>query len=280
MNKDQNQFYKPEEMIFHNDGREERLLEFIRAHPAYGEMQGNPEKILAAIDQYGRTIDFLMNVGKEKGRIVAEELIPEFEPDLMVELGGYVGYSTLLFGAALKRAGGRKYLSFEASPKFAAISGSLVELAGLDDTVEIRVGPCRDSLRELRQSYATGVIDLLFIDHAKVEYVNDLKLCEELGLVGLGTTVIADNVISPGAPDYLEYVRSSTSEKIARSQQKKISTVADDTKDTSLGDPYLVYETTSIDSFEPTGEPDSLEVSSCLRIEDESGSCLVRTAQT
>lgn len=222
-------------------------------------MQGNPEKILAAIDEYGRTRSFLMNVGREKGRIVAEELIPRFEPDLMVELGGYVGYSTLLFGAALKKVGGRKYLSFEASPKFAAISGALVELAGLDDTVEIRVGLCRDSLRKLRKSYATGVVDVFFIDHSKVEYVNDLKLCEELGLVGPGTTVIADNVISPGAPDYLEYIRSSTSEKYAKFQHEKLS--VDETKDKSFGNPYLVYESTLIDSFEPTGEPVSFRIS-------------------
>ncbi|EPS25972.1 hypothetical protein PDE_00908 [Penicillium oxalicum 114-2] len=259
-------FYKPEEAVFHNDGREERLLEFIQVHPTYCEMRGNPEKILAAIDEYGHTRDFLMNVGREKGRIVAEDLIPKYKPDLMVELGGYVGYSTLLFGAALKEAGGRKYLSFEASPRFAAISAALIQLAELDDIVEIHVGPCRDSLRMLRQNYATGVVDMFFIDHAKVEYVNDLKLCEELGLVGPGTTVIADNVISPGAPDYLEYVRSSTAEKIVKKQLASLS--AADTKDVSLGNPFLVYESTLINSFEPTGEPDSLDVSCCLRIED------------
>lgn len=273
MTRGQNNFYKPEEAIFvclhaflriiildlltmrqHNDGREERLLEFIRTHPDYSEMQGNPERILAAIDEYGRTTDFLMNVGTEKGRIVAEDLIPKFEPDLMVELGGYVGYSTLLFGAALKRNNGRKYLSFEASPKFAAISGALVELAGLDDVVEIRVGPCRDSLRKLRNEYPTGAVDLFFIDHAKLEYVNDLKLCEELGLVGVGTTVIADNVISPGAPDYLKYVESSTNDKVTMTQEKRKSSIPAGT-DNSFGNPYLVYENSLLDSFEPTGEP-------------------------
>ncbi|KAJ5357912.1 catechol O-methyltransferase 1 [Penicillium brevicompactum] len=262
----QNNFYKPEEAIFHNDGREERLLEYIRAHPDYSKMQGSPERILAAIDEYGRSTDFLMNVGTEKGIIVAEDLIPKFEPDLMVELGGYVGYSTILFGAALKKFNGRKYLSLEASPKFAAISGALVELAGLDDVVEIRVGPCRDSLRKLRQEYPTGVVDVFFIDHAKLEYVNDLKLCEELGLVGPGTTVIADNVISPGVPDYLKYVQSSTKEKIAKVQDEKKSPIPEAT-DKSLGNPYLVYENTLINSFEPTGEPDSLEVSQCVCIE-------------
>lgn len=218
-------------------------------------MQGRPENILAAIDEYGHREDFLMNVGTEKGKIVAEKLIPGLQPDLMVELGGYVGYSTLLFGSAVKKAGGRKYLSLEASPKFAAVAGALVQLAELDDTVEIMVGPCRDSLRKLRQSYSTGAIDVLFIDHAKREYVNDLRLCEELKLVGLGTTVIADNVVSPGVPDYREYVRKPTSEKIKAFQQEQMVLSVDERKDRSLGDPCFVYETTAMDSFEPTGEP-------------------------
>lgn len=209
-------------------------------------MQGNPEKILAAIDEYGCTRNFLMNVGSEKGRIVAEKLIPELEPDFMVELGGYVGYSALMFGSAVKRVGGRKYLSLERSPQFAAVAAALVEIV---------VGPCRDSLRKVRHDYPTGVVDVFFIDHAKFEYVNDLKLCEELGLVGPGTTVIADNVISPGVPEYREYARTPTSQKIQQVQKERPRLSTEDSENRSLGNPYLVYETTLIDGFEPTGEP-------------------------
>ncbi|KAJ5766032.1 catechol O-methyltransferase 1 [Penicillium nucicola] len=267
MTKDQKAFYKPEEAIYHNDGREERLLQFIRAHPGYNEMQGNATRILDAIDEYGRTTDFLMNVGSEKGKVVAQELIPKLQPDLMVELGGYVGYSALLFGAALQKAGGRKYMSFEASAKFAAISSALIELAGLDDIVEVRVGPCRDSIRQLRQEYSTGVVDVFFIDHAKLEYANDLKLCEELGLVGPGTTVIADDTNSPNIHDYLKYVQSSTSEKVTKIEVEKESVDTKGAADKSFGDPYLVYESSPINGVGPTGEPDGLEVSTCVRIE-------------
>jgi catechol O-methyltransferase len=221
-------------------------------------MQGKPEIILAAIDEYGHKRDFLMNVGWEKGKIVAEKLIPELQPDFMIELGGYVGYSALFFGSALKRAGGRKYLSLEASPKFAAVAAALVELAGLEDVVEIIVGPCRDSLRKIRQSHPTGAADVLFIDHAKLQYVNDLKLCEELSIVRPGTTVIADNVISPGNPEYRAYVRESTGDKIRRVDQEQkvqMASLADPSKEESLGNPYLIYDTTLIESWAPTGEP-------------------------
>ncbi|KAJ5436046.1 O-methyltransferase family 3 [Penicillium cf. griseofulvum] len=262
MTKHQKGAYKPEEAVYHNDGREERLLEFIQSHPNYKEMQGNPEIILAAIDEYGHKHDFLMNVGWEKGKIVAEKLIPEVRPDFMIELGGYVGYSALFFGSALRRAGGRKYLSLEASPRFAAVAAALMELAGLDDVVDIIVGPCRDSLRKIRQIYPTGAVDVLFIDHAKFQYVGDLKLCEELGLVRPGTTVIADNVISPGNPEYRAYVRESTRDKIRRVDQEQkvqMTSLADLSKEQSMGNPYLTYDTTLIESFAPTGEPGEVD---------------------
>lgn len=220
-------------------------------------MRGNPNVILDAIDEYGQTRDFLMNVGTEKGKIVADILLPDLQPDLMVELGGYVGYSALLFGNALRRHGGRKYLSLERSSKFAAIASALVELAELNDVVEIIVGPCRESLRKLRENQTTGPVDVFFVDHAKLDYVNDVKLCEELQLIGPGTTIIADNVISPGVPDYRKYVKMSVAQKIkAIEEQRHLSDQG--SPDKSLGNPQLRYETRRIDSFEPTGEPVSL----------------------
>lgn len=86
-------FYKPEEEVFvrraHtslsgdpllikklqcNDGRETELLEFIRNHPRLSEMKGFPEAVLAAIDEFGCTKDFLMNVGREKGHVVTDTI--------------------------------------------------------------------------------------------------------------------------------------------------------------------------------------------------------------
>jgi len=34
-------------------------------------------------------------------------------------------------------------------------------------------------------------------------------MLEEAGLIKSGTMIVADNVITPGAPDYLEYVRNN-----------------------------------------------------------------------
>lgn len=44
-------------------------------------------------------------------------------------------------------------------------------------------------------------------------YLRDFKLLEELGLITSGTMIVADNVIIPGAPGYLEYVRNNPNYK-------------------------------------------------------------------
>jgi len=110
----------------------------------------------------------------------------------------------------------------------------------------------------------------MFLDHYKPLYVSDLKLCEKLGLISEGSVMAADNVIKPGNPPYLKYVRSSCKEKkdtIAANGTKATEEFADRTKNQYItregeekiedveGRWDLIYESKLINSFEPTGEP-------------------------
>ena len=155
-------------------------------------MRGDPQKVLEAIDEYGRTRKYLMNVGKYKSSTVIQ-LIKEEKPQVMVELGGYVGYSAIAFAAALRETGGKRYFSLECNPEFGAVIASLVDLAGLHDTVSVIVGDSASSLERLYLGRQLTRIDLLFLDHYKPAYTKDLKLCEQLGLVGPGSVYVADN---------------------------------------------------------------------------------------
>lgn len=213
-----------------------------------------------------------MNVGEDKGKIVVD-LITEVKPKVMVELGGYVGYSCILFGDALRKAGGNRYFSLERNPEFAAVIASLVDLAGLSDIVKVIVGSSDASIKRLHSSGALQHIDLMFLDHYKPAYTTDLKLCEELKLITPGSVLAADNVIKPGNPPYLEYVRSTVEQKeTAISKGRSVNGVdtrfADRTSkqyvkregeakldEERVGNPKLVYESKLINSFEPTGVP-------------------------
>ncbi|KEF51523.1 catechol O-methyltransferase [Exophiala aquamarina CBS 119918] len=264
--------YQEQEETFFDDGREIDLLHFVYNKPDVGEIRGSPAKVLAAIDEYARNQRYLMNVGEDKGRIVAD-LIAKVKPKVMVELGGYVGYSCILFGEAVRKAGGERYLSLERNPEFAAVIASLVDLAGLSDTVKVIVGSSDTSIKRLYENGSLSRIDLMFLDHYKPAYTTDLKLCEELKLITPGTVLAADNVIKPGNPPYLEYVRSNvtqkkTAVKTAESVNGVDTRFADRTAKQYLqregeakldearkGDPYLVYESQLINSFEPSGVP-------------------------
>lgn len=238
------------------------------------DIRNNPTRVLAAIDDFGRTKKYLMNVGEDKGRIVTD-LIKNEKPKEMVEFGGYVGYSSILFGAALREAGGKRYWTLERSPEFAAVIMALVDLAGLSDVVKVIVGPSDQSIKRLQNSGALQHIDMAFLDHYKPAYLTDLKLCEELKLVTSGSVLAADNVVHPGNPPYLEYVRSSSRQKRQALQGKAVNGVnghfpdwsANQYKDRKglesvdvnlVGNPSLVYESQLVESFEPNGIPVSL----------------------
>ena len=211
-------------------------------------MRGSPEAVLAAIDEFGCKEDFLMNVGQEKGKVVTN-IIAQTKPKSFLEIGGYVGFSAILFGNEFRKSGGQKYLSLELNPAFASVARELIALAGLDQTVEIIEGPCRDSLRKLQQQGA-GQFDVIFIDHAKVLYLNELKLCEELGFVKPGTTVMADDMVRQGNPGYSAYVRDTPSSKKQKHESEMRSRAEEDV---SLGNPDLVYETSMFDGLDPCG---------------------------
>ena len=178
-----------------------------------------------------------------------------------------------MFGDAVRKAGGRRYFSLERNPEFAAVIMSLIDLAGLSDVVKVVVGSSADSIKRLHGSGALQHIDLMFLDHYKPAYTTDLKLCEHLGLITPGSVLAADNVIKPGNPPYLEYVRSSVLQKHeqfesgakngtdtngfgnrwreqykSREGEEKLSTEV-------KGNPNLIYESKLVNSYEPTGVP-------------------------
>ena len=212
-----------------------------------------------------------MNVGEDKGRIVTD-LIAEVKPQTMVECGGYVGYSAVLFGEAVRRAGGKRYWCLERNPEFAAVTSSMVDLAGLTDVVKVLVGSSGKSIVRLHQECNLKRIDMMFLDHYKPGYTNDLMLSEELKLITPGSVIAADNVIKPGNPPYLEYVRSTCEEKRKKQKHETVNGVdtrfekwtisqynksdpQDELDNTRVGDPNLVYESKMIHSWEPSGLP-------------------------
>ncbi|MCJ1462498.1 hypothetical protein MMC07_001100 [Pseudocyphellaria aurata] len=203
------------------------LLKYVHEHPSIATIRGNPAALASVIEEFeSKTSRGLMTIGPTK----RDHIINLFAAAagtsndgsiVFLEFGAYVGYSAVALGAALRDHNpGRKvsYFSFEKSPLMAAITSSFVELAGLKDVVHVKVGPASESVTRLAAegTLAKGSIDFMLIDHWSNLYIPDLQLCEHLGLLKKGSVVLADNILFPGAPDYLSYVQRGTAEKSAQ----------------------------------------------------------------
>ncbi|PWY87554.1 S-adenosyl-L-methionine-dependent methyltransferase [Aspergillus heteromorphus CBS 117.55] len=196
-----------------HDGREIALLKYIYDHPSLPQARNSPSTVLSLMDEFAAKQDFLINIGADKaGKL--QKLIGEEKPTVVVELGGYVGYSAILFADALRQATPEttdlRVWSLEADPLMASIAMNFVELAGLSEIVKVVVGPAADSLTRLNAEGKLSDVDFLFLDHVEELYLDDLQVAEELGLLHPRALVVADNVVRPGAPAYREYVRGSS----------------------------------------------------------------------
>jgi len=121
------------------------------------------------------------------------------------EIGTFVGYSALRIARALPAEGG-KLACVEASEEFAAVARRVLDFAGLENAIVVvaKGSDCAPDLRRILGDEAK--LDFLFLDHDKEAYADDLTTLETERLVRQGTVVLADNVVFPGAPGYLDHV--------------------------------------------------------------------------
>lgn len=182
-----------------------------------------------------------MAIGYHKAKFI-NQIFAERRPATVVELNGYVGYSTVPFGAATRNNRGVRYLLLEENLEFAAISSLLYNLAGLRDMMKVVVGLSDQSLRRLHAEGVLKHISLLFLDHLKP----DLNICESLELITENTVIVADNDVRPGNSPYLGYVNVSIDDKPGKSR-------SGDPDGSETGNPDLIYESRTIPGCQMSG---------------------------
>jgi catechol O-methyltransferase len=186
------------------DGREEECAKYVLAN----SKPGNIDDVIRAIDEYAYKKKFLINIGDEKGRIL-DAALERIKARRVLELGAYVGYSALRIARKLQ-PGGHLY-SVEFNPANAEITRRILAHAGASERVTVMTGFLGDggtTIARLKQLIQPGELDLVFVDHAKEEYVPDLERILEASLLHPGSIVVADNIRFPGAPAYQAYMMS------------------------------------------------------------------------
>ncbi|KAL9187701.1 hypothetical protein ACHAXT_006079 [Thalassiosira profunda] len=185
--------------------------------------------VLQAIDEFCTTRHWMMHVGPEKGEILLKALQAaltakmEQSPSesnvsfVVVELGTYCGYASILMGRALREASTTMkchLLSAEINRQYAEVSMEMVRLSCMEDVISVLQisydGHETDLVRvvgDALKKCPASTVNFLFIDHDKDSYKSDLCKLEASGVIKCGTKVVADNVLFAGIEDYVGYVQ-------------------------------------------------------------------------
>lgn len=181
-----------------------RIKKFLDAQKA-----SDPQKVLDAMDKFGATVEWHPSYGIEKSKIIRsiiEKITHNKSNSLNVaEFGSYAGYMTVLLGSTLRN--NSKMYSVEEDSEFSDISSEIFRKAGLSNCQFINDEPqsAVSTIRDLHD----GQLDLVLLDINTKEYLPTFIKLQKTGLIGKGTTVIANNAIEPGLPDFLIYVRTA-----------------------------------------------------------------------
>jgi predicted O-methyltransferase YrrM len=180
--------------------------------------------ILNSLDEIGKK-QFMPSIGPTKGKIIAN-IIREHKPKKILEIGSLYGYSAILMASVMSDdddGDDSKVVTIEIDKNNGDIAKKNIKDAELLNKIELIAGDALEVIPKLYYKF-----DLLFLDAAKDQYLQYLKLSEEANIIKKDVTVIADNVgISKNEMiDYLEYVRNS-----GKYKSKTIETTLEFSKD-------------------------------------------------
>lgn len=111
----------------------------------------------------------------------------------ILEIGTLGGYSTLWLAKALPEGG--KIITLEINAKHASVSRGNIKSAGLEDKVEIILGPAKNTLSDMCER-GESTFDMVFIDADKEN--NPEYFDFALMLSRPGTVIVIDNVVRNG----------------------------------------------------------------------------------
>ena len=139
-----------------------------------------------------------MQIGADQGAFLAL-LVRAIGARRALEIGTYTGYSALAVAMALPTNG--KLVCCDINDEWTQVARRYWREAGLADTVELRLAPAADTLRELLRDPGPGTFDFAFIDADKEGYDGYYEGCLELlrtgGLMAFDNTLWSGRVADP-----------------------------------------------------------------------------------
>lgn len=198
--------------------------------------QGNEDAFLVAVENFGAgRAQWLKIASGQKGELLVKALESRtfVAGEIVLELGTFVGFSTIRMASSLARVTNdsmkcARVVTVEKESGCARLAASIINRVGLASSTEVWTGRAADMLPRVLEEYGAGSVGLAFFDHSGSVYHDDLVLLEDLGLLAPGAIIIADNVLKPGTPLFLWHIIGSAYEVRLLSVREFVQTSVED----------------------------------------------------
>ncbi len=166
----------------------DELYDYVSAH-ANPNIDPVSEQLAATTNERFNLLSG-MNIGQDQGRFL-KMLVALTGAHTVVEVGTFTGMSALWMAQGLVPGG--RLICFDITDEYLATAREAWKQAGVDDRIEMRIGPAADGLAALP---AEQHIDLAFVDADKPGYRTYLELL--LPRLSAGGVIVVDNVLWSG----------------------------------------------------------------------------------
>jgi caffeoyl-CoA O-methyltransferase len=167
-----------------------------------------------------------MQIGPEQGQFMAL-LIELIGAKRTLEVGTFTGYSALAVALALPPEG--RVTACDVSEEYTRVARRYWAKAGLEQKIELKLGPALDTLGELLTGGAAGSFDFVFIDADKNNYdgyyEQALQLLRPGGLIAIDNVLWGGEVVEPKKRDADTLAIRALNEKLKADDRVSISLV-------------------------------------------------------
>ncbi|MEN8179151.1 MAG: class I SAM-dependent methyltransferase [Pseudomonadota bacterium] len=167
-----------------------------------------------------------MQISPEQGQFMSL-LVRLMGARRSLEIGVYTGYSALSVAMALPNDG--NLIACDISKDWTGTAMRYWREAGVEDKIDLRLGPALDTLDHLLEEGREGTFDFAFIDADKVNYWfcfnKVIKLLRSGGLIAVDNTLWGGNVINPNDESEETQAIRSFNRKLHNDERVNISLV-------------------------------------------------------
>jgi caffeoyl-CoA O-methyltransferase len=156
------------------------------------------DALIALREVTAKKSNAIMQIPPEQGQFMAL-LLKMLGATKTLEIGTYTGYSTL--SVALAMPDDSVTVTCDINSEWANIGREYWKKAGVENKIDLRIGPALETLDELISQGQKGTFDFAFIDADKVNYdgyyERSLELLRPGGLIAIDNVFLFGSVVDP-----------------------------------------------------------------------------------